>query len=122
MEVQTMKRNILTAILLVLIGIGGAFLYLKYTRPAGETGQAMAPGFCVRHQIAEIDCPWCDPSLVEKKGQCPEHGVPEALCAKCNPALIAGFKTEGDWCAGHGVPESQCGLCKAGQLPPGERK
>jgi len=119
-EVQIMKKNILMAILLVVIGAGGAIGYLKYTRSSGQTELAGASDFCVKHQIAEADCPWCDPSLVEKRGQCPEHGVPEALCAQCNPALIAGFKAERDWCAGHAVPESQCDLCKAGHLPPGE--
>jgi len=67
--------------------------------------------FCITHQIAEKDCPWCDPGIIEKHGHCKEHGVPEALCSQCNPDLIAGFKAESDWCAGHAVPESQCELC-----------
>ncbi len=121
-----MKKNILLALVLVLIGAGGAFMYLhmksdrsclapEHTMPVSAADQ------CAKHQIAEKDCPWCDSSNIEKKGQCLGHGVPEALCTKCNPTLIAGFKAEKDWCAGHNIPESQCKLCKAGQLPPGEK-
>ena len=107
-----MKKSVVVAVILAMLGAGGAFVYLRFIRSSGEGRAGPAAGFCARHQIAEKDCPWCDPSLVEKKGQCPEHGVPEALCAQCNPALIPGFKAEGDWCAGHGVPESQCTICK----------
>ena len=117
-----MKKNIVGAVVLVMLGAGGAFVYLFLGRSSGEGRIAPQSEFCAKHQIAEEDCPWCDPSLVKKKGQCPEHGVPEALCAKCNAALIPGFKVERDWCAGHGVPESQCAPCKAGQLPPGEKR
>lgn len=120
-----MKRNILIAILLVHVGAGGAYIYLRASRTTGEGGsgsQMPASEFCAKHQIAEKECPWCDPSLVEKKGQCAEHGVPEALCAKCNPKLVAGFKAEGDWCGGHGVPESQCEPCKGGECSSGETK
>ena len=117
-----MKKNIVAAVVLVALGAGGAFVYIFLSRTSGEGRALPRAEFCDKHQIAEEDCPWCDPSLVKKKGQCPEHGVPEALCAKCNPALIPGFKAEHDWCAGHGIPESQCALCKAGQLPPGEKK
>ncbi len=116
-------KKIAIAVLLVAVGAGGAFMYLRYTRSLKETPVAVqAKEFCTRHQIAEKDCPWCDPSLVNSKGKCPEHGVPEALCAQCNPALIAGFKVENDWCAGHGVPESQCAPCLAGGHLPGEKK
>ena len=117
-----MKKNIVAAAVMVAVGAGGAFVYLRLGRPSGAGRTAPPVEFCAKHQIAEKDCPWCDPSLVKKKGQCPAHLVPEALCAKCNPALIPGFKAEHDWCAGHGVPESQCALCKAGQLPPGEKR
>lgn len=117
-----MKKNVVVAVVLVMLGAGGALVYLLLSRSSGEGRTDPPAGFCAKHQIAEKDCPWCDPSLVKKKGQCPEHGVPEALCAKCNPALIPGFKAEHDWCAGHAVPESQCAPCKAGQLPPGEKR
>ena len=70
-----------------------------------------APAFCEEHQIAEAQCPFCDPSLIEAKGQCIGHGVPEALCTICDPAVIAGFKATGDWCGGHNIPESQCTIC-----------
>ena len=117
-----MKKNIVVAMVLVMLGAGGAFVYLHLSRSSGEGKTAPPAEFCDRHQIAEKDCPWCDPSLVKKKGQCAGHGVPEAFCAVCNPALIPGFKAENDWCAGHGVPESQCAPCKEGQLPPGETR
>ena len=68
------------------------------------------------HQLSRDDCPFCNPGIVEAKGQCIEHGVPEALCTKCNPTLIAAFKLAGDWCAGHSVPESQCTICNPGLL------
>ena len=117
-----MKKNLMIAALLVLVGAGGAFVYLKFAGKGEENEPPNATEFCAEHKIAEKDCPWCDPSLIKTKGQCPEHGVPEALCAQCNPALIPGFKAEGDWCAGHSVPESQCAPCKAGNLPPGETR
>jgi hypothetical protein len=115
-----MKKNIVIAVLLMVIGAGGAVMYLRITRTSSDAEKGCTSDFCAGHQIAEKDCPWCDPSLVERKGMCSEHGVPEALCSRCNPALIAGFKAENDWCAGHAVPESQCDLCKGGDLPPGE--
>lgn len=115
-----MTKNVVIAVLLVLVGAGGALVYLKITGDDDGARKAPMADFCATHQIAEKDCPWCDASLIEAMGMCPEHGAPEALCATCNPALIPGFKAERDWCAGHGVPESQCDLCKAGQFPPGE--
>lgn len=109
-----MKKNILVASLLVALGATGGFVYLRWTGGSGTADPTATADFCAKHQIAEKDCPWCDPSLVKAKGQCPEHRVPEALCAACNPALVAGFKAEGDWCGGHGVPESQCVPCGGG--------
>ncbi len=67
--------------------------------------------FCSEHQIAEADCPYCSPSIIQERGTCTEHGVAEALCYKCHPALVAAFKSVGDWCNEHDVPESQCGTC-----------
>lgn len=116
-----MKKNVLIAVLLVVVGAGGALAYLKFAGKRQEN-EPNATEFCAKHKIAEKDCPWCDPSLIKTKGQCPGHGVPEALCSQCNPALIPGFKAENDWCAGHSIPESQCDLCKAGNLPPGEKR
>ena len=112
-------KKIVMAMLLVVLGAGGALTYLRVTRGSGGAAVTSAADFCSKHQIVEKDCPWCDPSLVAN-GPCPEHGVSKALCTKCNPILIAGFKAENDWCAGHAVPESQCALCKGGELPPGE--
>lgn len=117
-----MSKNIIIAALLVLLGAGGAYVYVVSTRPPAGPEAGSAAGVCVEHGVPEADCPWCNPALVETKGICAAHDVPEALCWKCNSALIAGFKAENDWCAGHGVPESQCDLCKAGDLPPGEEK
>ena len=109
-----MKKNIVAAVVLVMLGAGGAAMYLRISRSSGEGRTVFPAEFCAKHQIAEKDCPWCDISLVEKRGMCAGHGVPEALCSKCNPALIPGFKAERDWCAGHGVPESQCAPCNQG--------
>jgi hypothetical protein len=125
-------KNILFAVLLVIAGALGAFMFLRVggnnvEQEQGPLHADHAPAdhphesdFCAEHQITEADCPWCDPSLVASRGECPEHGVPEALCSACNPKLIAGFKAEHDWCGGHSVPESQCDLCKSGQYAPGE--
>jgi hypothetical protein len=116
-----MKKNVLGAAIMVVLGAAGAYVYLLTTRSGGGSPGGAGTAMCTRHAIAEKDCPWCDPSLIEKLGQCPGHGVPEAFCSRCNPALIPGFEAENDWCAGHGVPESQCEPCKAGHLPPGEK-
>lgn len=72
-------------------------------------------GLCP-HKIAKANCPFCDESLIEKKGMCFEHGVPEALCSQCSPFLVLAFKSSGDWCGGHNVPESQCEKCNPGIL------
>ncbi len=115
-----MKKNIMTAAALIILGAAGAWFYLNLTRqdklPQANSGEA----FCVKHQIAENRCPWCHPDLIGKMGMCPGHGVPEALCSRCNSALIPGFKAELDWCAGHGLPESQCLICRGGQHGPGQ--
>lgn len=139
-----MKTNIILVIALLVVGAAGAFAYLKLSKggtdapaPAAATSPVPAaagepadhaPGhahgegeWCAGHQIAEAECPWCMPSLIEKLGHCAEHDVAEALCSRCNPKLIPGFKAENDWCAGHGLPESQCKLCQAGHLPPDEQ-
>ncbi len=115
-----MTKNIVLAVTLMITGALGALLYINFGRSEGPDAHDSQPEFCVRHQIAEKDCPWCDPSLVAKLGMCPGHGVPEALCSRCNPALIPGFKAEGDWCAGHAVPESQCAVCRGVEQVSGE--
>ncbi len=69
-----------------------------------------------KHGLASNECPFCEKSVIEEKGECPEHGVPEAFCTRCNPALVQAFKVEGDWCAGHSVPESQCTICNPALL------
>ncbi len=130
-----MKNNLILAILAVVLGAGAGFAYLRFgntspapaivkpDQPDGHADGAHPAGeWCAGHQIAEADCPWCKPSLIEARGMCPEHGVPEALCSRCNMALIAGFKVQNDWCAGHDLPESQCLKCKAGDLPADERE
>ncbi len=150
-----MKNTIVIAGIMIAIGAGAGFAYLKFGKttsplptptisvhdtsdghdhdaPDGHghhaaDGHGHVPGhepageWCAGHQIAETDCPWCMPSLIESRGFCDAHDVAEALCTVCNPALVAGFKAENDWCAGHNVPESQCAQCLAGNLPPGER-
>ncbi len=79
------------------------------TQPASTASAADA--FCEEHQIAEAQCPFCNPGLIESLGWCNGHDVPEAFCYLCNPALIPAFKATGDWCAGHDRPESQCYIC-----------
>jgi len=81
----------------------------------------VAAAFCEEHQIAEAQCAFCDPSLVDSLGHCNEHDVPEAFCYQCNPALIPAFKAVGDWCAGHDRPESQCYICNP-ELDPSHKK
>ena len=115
-----MKKNIMIAVILMITGAAGATLYLKFNSSVGSEEPEPQTEFCVKHQIAEKDCPWCDASLVEKLGICRGHDVPEALCSRCNPALIPGFKAENDWCSGHAVPESQCAVCRDGEHAPGE--
>jgi cobalt-zinc-cadmium efflux system membrane fusion protein len=78
-------------------------------RPA-DTAAAPA-AFCEEHHIAEAQCPYCHPELVDTLGWCNGHDVPEAFCYQCNPALIPAFQAAGDWCAGHDRPESQCTIC-----------
>jgi hypothetical protein len=116
-----MKKGLLIPILLFAVGAAGAFFYIKASRASNEappSEAAHAGEFCLEHQIAEAECPWCDPTLIAKLGECVEHGVPEALCSICNPKLIAGFKFEGDWCAEHATPESQCAICLAAAATP----
>ncbi len=115
-----MKSKILAAVILAALAVGGTFAYVLVSRITGRGEARPAGEFCEKHQLAEKDCPWCDPSLVKKLGQCPGHGVPEAFCSRCNPALIPGFKAENDWCAGHGLPESQCALCDHGPSSSGQ--
>ncbi|MHC4108211.1 MAG: hypothetical protein ACYSTY_09035 [Planctomycetota bacterium] len=127
-----MNRNLLTAGIvacLFVVGAATAWLYLSKQRstpaaPPQTTPASDAPEhglrveippdavMCVRHNIPEVVCPFCDPSLVEKLGHCGGHDVAEALCTRCNPVLITAFKAEGDWCAAHGLPESQCLICQ----------
>ena len=79
---------------------------------AGNADEAeVAAAFCNEHQIAEAQCPFCDPGLIESLGYCYGHDIPEAFCYRCNPALIPAFKAVGDWCGGHDRPESQCYIC-----------
>lgn len=77
-------------------------------RLAAKSGAA---GLCAEHGIAEAECPFCHPDLIETAGFCDGHGVPEALCYQCKPALIIAFQAAGDWCAEHDRPESQCPIC-----------
>jgi hypothetical protein len=130
-------------ILFVVLGAGGAIVYLKTSRSSSSsTGSQAGPGHatganpatsgsellhgndqniaalpaCEKHRIPKTICAFCDPSLVESLGFCHGHDVPEAFCTRCSPVLISAFKIEGDWCAEHGLPESQCAACK-GESP-----
>ena len=117
-----MKKNLVLACALVVLGAVGAVAYLRLTRPVPASAAPPAAGLCAPHGMPSGTCPWCDPALVDKQGQCAEHGVPEALCSRCNPRLIPGFKAKGDWCAEHAVPESQCKACGGGGAGTGEKK
>ncbi len=75
--------------------------------PAADHGDQ----WCAEHEIAESECPFCSPDLVDSMGWCAGHDVPEALCYQCNSNLVAAFKAVGDWCGGHDRPESQCYVC-----------
>jgi cobalt-zinc-cadmium efflux system membrane fusion protein len=84
----------------------------RSTDDESAANSASAPAaFCEEHQIAEAQCPFCKPELIESLGWCNGHSVPEAFCYLCNPALIPAFKATGDWCGGHDRPESQCYIC-----------
>ncbi len=74
--------------------------------------------WCAEHEIAESECPFCNPGLIDSMGWCAGHNLPEALCYQCNNNLVAAFKAVGDWCGGHDRPESQCYLCNP-HLEPG---
>jgi cobalt-zinc-cadmium efflux system membrane fusion protein len=106
-----MSRNrILFSILTLLLAAACAQDGGKKAAQAPEEAAAKA-AFCEEHQIAEAQCPFCNPELVDTLGFCNGHGVPEAFCYQCNPALIPAFQAVGDWCAGHDRPESQCYIC-----------
>jgi cobalt-zinc-cadmium efflux system membrane fusion protein len=93
----------------LLAACGGDDTSRTAEKPQGASAEAAA--FCEEHQIAEAQCPWCHPDLVESLGWCKGHEVAEAFCYQCNPALVPAFKAAGDWCAGHDRPESQCYVC-----------
>jgi len=63
------------------------------------------------HGLSSGNCPFCDPSLIERLGHCGGHGVPEAFCTRCNTSLVVAFKKIGDWCTEHNLPGSQCTIC-----------
>jgi cobalt-zinc-cadmium efflux system membrane fusion protein len=86
-----------------------------HTGQGHETAAAApAADWCAEHAIADSDCPFCNPGLVEARGWCAEHDVAEALCWVCSPALVAAYEAVGDWCGEHGVPESRCVACNPG--------
>jgi len=126
-----MNQTAIVAIVCLLVGVGGTTAYFTLIAPGGPppTEDADAPdraekpadggAYCAEHKIAEADCPFCNQTIVEERGECEAHGFPEALCYQCNPKLMAAFKAEGDWCAGHKVPESQCALCDFGKIHEG---
>ena len=133
---QNLKPHSRTRLLLItLLGVGLALGGIGCSRneSAGQDDHAghdhaghdhaAAPeagagdDWCAEHAIAESECPFCNPNLIETLGWCAGHDVPEALCYRCNPNLVAAFKATGDWCAGHDRPESQCYICNPGFAP-----
>lgn len=106
-----MNRSQSTFLILVIL-IAAVAAGCSEEKTDSESHSAIAEAdFCVEHDIAESQCPYCRPELVETLGFCHGHGVPEAFCYLCNPALIPAFKAVGDWCGGHDRPESQCYIC-----------
>jgi cobalt-zinc-cadmium efflux system membrane fusion protein len=114
MNTGTMAPFLATLLIVGVLGCG------QRTPEDAKHAEATA-AFCQEHQIAEAQCPFCDPSLIESLGHCNGHGVPEAFCYQCNAALIPAFKAVGDWCAGHDRPESQCYICNP-QLDPARKE
>jgi cobalt-zinc-cadmium efflux system membrane fusion protein len=133
-----MKAVVIALVLVMLFaaGVGGGYLFLmradnQQAPPVADppAQPAAAPvsdesslhgtsieipenaEICGEHHVPEVVCPFCNPSLIEERGDCGAHEVAEALCTRCSPILIAAFRAEGDWCAEHGLPESQCSLC-----------
>ncbi len=105
MSIRTFLSLFATLFIASVPGCGGQ----ETAENAEDTSVGSA--FCEEHQIAEAECPFCDPSLIESLGHCNGHDVPEAFCYQCNPALVPAFQAVGDWCAGHDRPESQCYIC-----------
>ena len=117
-----MSRSSIVVVALALVVSVSATVYVTRKSDTPSTEQPKpADDWCAEHAIAESECPFCDPGLVEKLGWCGGHDVPEAYCTRCNSRLIAAFKSVDDWCAEHGLPESQCLVCnpkpKAGSTP-----
>ncbi len=106
-----MKIRALSVVVTTLAVLGGLACGQGESDRTEQSQESEAAAFCEEHQIAEAQCPFCDPSLIESLGFCYGHDVPEAFCYRCNPALIPAFKAVGDWCAGHDRPESQCYIC-----------
>ena len=114
------KTRMIGALLTALL-VCGSFGCSRDDTDGAKHASSADEAFCVEHQIAEAQCPFCDPSLLVSLGFCGGHGVPEALCYQCNPDLIPAFKAVGDWCAGHDRPESQCYICNP-ELDPARKK
>ncbi|MFH1514239.1 MAG: efflux RND transporter periplasmic adaptor subunit [bacterium] len=105
---------ILFGLLFLIVGFSAVVIADRMEWIPGRNGDS-ASATC-EHELATGECPFCDPSLIEKLGQCGEHGVPEAFCYICNPDLVAAFKIENDWCGEHKRPESQCTICDSSLL------
>ncbi len=115
------KISVLTVLLATLVVFGGLGCGQGASDDAELGKKSDTAAFCEEHQIAEAQCPFCDPSLIESLGFCDGHGVPEAFCYQCNSKLIPAFKAVGDWCAEHDRPESQCYICNP-QLDPAHKE
>lgn len=102
---------IIGGIVVLALGIGGTIVADQFGVLPGLESQSPEQAEACPHTLPLETCPFCDKTLIEKKGECVEHGVPEALCYQCRTALIPAFKAKNDWCGGHSVPESQCYDC-----------
>ena len=109
-------KYITVVIVLLALGAGGAFAYLKFAKqpenktapntelvspaqldPSIEHGESTSSAASMLHGgTADAAQPTCA-----------KHKIPAALCGFCNPKLIE----ELGFCHGHGVPEAFCTRC-----------
>ena len=78
-------KSILTLTLTAVLVAAGVWFATK------RVGGSAQGAVCAEHGLVPAECPWCDPTLVEKLGMCGGHGVPEALCWQCHEKLIAAY-------------------------------
>ncbi len=103
-----------TVVIACLFAFGLAPIAASAQSPTASSIATACP-----HGIEAAQCPFCDPTRIERLGMCRDHGVPEAVCVKCRPFLEAAFVAIGDWCDEHDTPESQCTICNPADVGTG---